>query len=305
MCVCVSKRRGSVCVWEETQRSGRMWVTTAAAAADCEPANFTSAVLICFFPFVLIFKIFSLFPSAAVFWGFYFIFTAVVVCFSVCVCVGMSNEGIALAALRLSLFSERGSRRGRHCTGDRTACLPLLLPLGWWVTMMWCDLCPTTPPPPCSFPNASPSTLYLCLSLSTPPSPHSFSSSSSTNTTNPHTPVGGNRAVPLLGAALQKPFREYLEAQKAKLHHLTGEGIPAVSTRGLSAQLLFIHVCSLTKSGTHPTFSNLFCSLSLHFVIPFLCLTHFLWWAHLFNLTFYSFKKSLFHNPKLCVHCNL
>ncbi|XP_042074779.1 vacuole membrane protein 1 isoform X4 [Haplochromis burtoni] len=83
-------------------------------------------------------------------------------------------------------------------------------------------------------------------------------------------------SVPLLGAALQKPFREYLEAQKAKLHHLTGEGIPAVSTRGLSAQLLFIHVCSLTKSGTHPTFSNLFCSLSLHFVIPFLCLTHFL-----------------------------
>ncbi|XP_053187631.1 vacuole membrane protein 1-like isoform X1 [Scomber japonicus] len=33
-------------------------------------------------------------------------------------------------------------------------------------------------------------------------------------------------AVPLLGAALQKPFREYLEAQKAKLHHHTGEGIP-------------------------------------------------------------------------------
>ncbi|XP_023197919.1 vacuole membrane protein 1 isoform X2 [Xiphophorus maculatus] len=34
-------------------------------------------------------------------------------------------------------------------------------------------------------------------------------------------------AVPLLGAALQKPFREYLEAQKAKLHHVTGEGTPA------------------------------------------------------------------------------
>ncbi|TNN64713.1 Vacuole membrane protein 1 [Liparis tanakae] len=33
-------------------------------------------------------------------------------------------------------------------------------------------------------------------------------------------------SVPLLGAALQKPFREYLEAQKAKLHHLAGEGIP-------------------------------------------------------------------------------
>uniref|UniRef100_A0A672ZG03 Vacuole membrane protein 1 n=1 Tax=Sphaeramia orbicularis TaxID=375764 RepID=A0A672ZG03_9TELE len=33
-------------------------------------------------------------------------------------------------------------------------------------------------------------------------------------------------AVPLLGAALQKPFRDYLEAQKAKLHHRAGEGIP-------------------------------------------------------------------------------
>ncbi|KAK5918434.1 hypothetical protein CgunFtcFv8_003200 [Champsocephalus gunnari] len=33
-------------------------------------------------------------------------------------------------------------------------------------------------------------------------------------------------AFPLLGAALQKPFREYLETQKAKLHHHAGEGIP-------------------------------------------------------------------------------
>lgn len=173
-CVCVRARGGEVCVWGERQRSGRMWVTTAAAAADCEPANFTSAVLICFFPFVLIFKIFSLFPSAAVFWGFYFIFTAVVVCFSLCG-GGVSNEGIALAALRLSLFSERGSRRGRHCTGDRTACLPLLLPLGWWVTMMWCDLCPATPPPPCSFPNASPlHPLPLSFSLYTPLPPLFF-----------------------------------------------------------------------------------------------------------------------------------
>uniref|UniRef100_A0A3Q3IED6 Uncharacterized protein n=1 Tax=Monopterus albus TaxID=43700 RepID=A0A3Q3IED6_MONAL len=38
--------------------------------------------------------------------------------------------------------------------------------------------------------------------------------------------VSLNRAVPLLGAALQKPFREYLEAQEAKLHHGAGEGIP-------------------------------------------------------------------------------
>ncbi|XP_055796121.1 vacuole membrane protein 1-like [Salvelinus fontinalis] len=37
-------------------------------------------------------------------------------------------------------------------------------------------------------------------------------------------------AVPGLGASLQKPFREYLEAQRAKMHHRTGEGTPAVST---------------------------------------------------------------------------
>ncbi|XP_061106465.1 vacuole membrane protein 1-like isoform X1 [Conger conger] len=37
-------------------------------------------------------------------------------------------------------------------------------------------------------------------------------------------------AVPLLGASLQKPFREYLEAQRAKLHHQAGEGSPTVST---------------------------------------------------------------------------
>ncbi|XP_062261449.1 LOW QUALITY PROTEIN: vacuole membrane protein 1-like [Platichthys flesus] len=33
-------------------------------------------------------------------------------------------------------------------------------------------------------------------------------------------------SVPLLGAALQKPFSEHLEAQKAKLHHRAEEGIP-------------------------------------------------------------------------------
>ncbi|XDV54282.1 hypothetical protein PO909_022604 [Leuciscus waleckii] len=30
------------------------------------------------------------------------------------------------------------------------------------------------------------------------------------------------RALPLFGASLQKPFREYLEAQRAKLQHRTG-----------------------------------------------------------------------------------
>uniref|UniRef100_A0A674NQN3 Vacuole membrane protein 1 n=1 Tax=Takifugu rubripes TaxID=31033 RepID=A0A674NQN3_TAKRU len=34
------------------------------------------------------------------------------------------------------------------------------------------------------------------------------------------------RALSLLGAALQKPYREYWEAQKAKPHHHTGEGTP-------------------------------------------------------------------------------
>ncbi|KAI1893554.1 hypothetical protein AGOR_G00124920 [Albula goreensis] len=34
-------------------------------------------------------------------------------------------------------------------------------------------------------------------------------------------------AVPSVGASLQKPFRDYLEAQRAKLHHRAGEGTPA------------------------------------------------------------------------------
>ncbi|KAF6715335.1 Vacuole membrane protein 1 [Oryzias melastigma] len=51
-------------------------------------------------------------------------------------------------------------------------------------------------------------------------------------------------AVPVLGAALQKPFREYLEAQKAKLHHLAGEGVPTVSTGASVPEFLFNHVCA-------------------------------------------------------------
>ncbi|KAM4545622.1 vacuole membrane protein 1-like isoform 1-T2 [Odontesthes bonariensis] len=52
-------------------------------------------------------------------------------------------------------------------------------------------------------------------------------------------------AVPLLGAALQKPFREYLEAQKAKLHHLTGEGIPTEESwlSWLFEKVVVIMVC--------------------------------------------------------------
>ncbi|XP_041807575.1 vacuole membrane protein 1-like isoform X1 [Chelmon rostratus] len=65
-------------------------------------------------------------------------------------------------------------------------------------------------------------------------------------------------AVPLLGAALQKPFREYLEAQKAKLHHHAGEGIPTVSTGASapSSQPLFIHVCAPRKECGPLTFAS-------------------------------------------------
>ncbi|KAK2879807.1 hypothetical protein Q8A73_023619 [Channa argus] len=52
-------------------------------------------------------------------------------------------------------------------------------------------------------------------------------------------------AVPLLGAALQKPFREYLEAQKAKLHHRVGEGIPTEENwlSWLFEKIVVIMVC--------------------------------------------------------------
>lgn len=80
--------------------------------------------------------------------------------------------------------------------------------------------------------------------------------------------VGGDRAVPLLGAALQKPFREYLEAQKAKMHHRAGEGIPTVST-GASAS---IHSCARAKKRMWSPYFCLFHSLSIHFLFPFLLL---------------------------------
>eukprot|EP00064_Thunnus_orientalis_P019726 superscaffoldBa00005062_g19854 len=52
-------------------------------------------------------------------------------------------------------------------------------------------------------------------------------------------------AVPLLGAALQKPFREYLEAQKAKLHHHAEEGIPTEESwlSWLFEKVVVIMVC--------------------------------------------------------------
>ncbi|GAA6106329.1 vacuole membrane protein 1 [Tachysurus ichikawai] len=35
------------------------------------------------------------------------------------------------------------------------------------------------------------------------------------------------KAIPGVGVSLQKPFREYLESQRAKLHHPAGDGTPA------------------------------------------------------------------------------
>ncbi|XP_047235413.1 vacuole membrane protein 1-like isoform X2 [Girardinichthys multiradiatus] len=69
-------------------------------------------------------------------------------------------------------------------------------------------------------------------------------------------------AVPLLGAALEKPFREYLEAQKAKLHHVTGEETPFVSTvASAQANLTFYLSTCVPRKGTNP---HTFASLYLH-----------------------------------------
>uniref|UniRef100_UPI0037E7D496 vacuole membrane protein 1-like isoform X2 n=1 Tax=Semicossyphus pulcher TaxID=241346 RepID=UPI0037E7D496 len=52
-------------------------------------------------------------------------------------------------------------------------------------------------------------------------------------------------SLPLLGAALQRPFREYLKAQKAKLYHHAGEGIPTEESwlSWLFEKVVVIMVC--------------------------------------------------------------
>lgn len=129
VCVCVSERRGSVCVRRETAE----WENVGDYC--CRSCRLRAGQLYfscfnLFFSFCFDFYNFQFVSECCCFLGFLFYFYS---CGSLFFSVwgGVSNEGIALAALRLSLFSERGSRRGRHCTGDRTACLPLLLPLGW------------------------------------------------------------------------------------------------------------------------------------------------------------------------------
>lgn len=47
-----------------------------------------------------------------------------------------------------------------------------------------------------------------------------------------------HRAIPGVGVSLQKPFSEYLEAQRAKLHHPAGDGTPAVRTTRVSLLLV-------------------------------------------------------------------
>lgn len=37
-------------------------------------------------------------------------------------------------------------------------------------------------------------------------------------------------AIPSVGPSLQKPFQEYLEAQRIKLHHKPDSGVPQVRT---------------------------------------------------------------------------
>ncbi|KAM3869102.1 vacuole membrane protein 1 [Diretmus argenteus] len=62
-------------------------------------------------------------------------------------------------------------------------------------------------------------------------------------------------AVPVLGAALQKPLREYLQAQKAKLHHATREGIPT-EDNGLAwlfEKVVVIMVCFFVCSIVNTT----------------------------------------------------
>uniref|UniRef100_A0A8C7JA49 Vacuole membrane protein 1 n=1 Tax=Oncorhynchus kisutch TaxID=8019 RepID=A0A8C7JA49_ONCKI len=61
-------------------------------------------------------------------------------------------------------------------------------------------------------------------------------------------------AVPVLGSSLQKPFREYLQAQRAKMHHHAGEGTSA-DENGLSwvfekviVVMVCFFVCSIVNS---------------------------------------------------------
>lgn len=96
-----------VCVREESraQQSGRMWVTTTAAAAVWGPANFIPAIFVSLFIWIYLF--FCLFVCAALFSVAASIFLLLSVCMFVCVFVGMSSEGIALVALAVFLSSRR------------------------------------------------------------------------------------------------------------------------------------------------------------------------------------------------------
>lgn len=71
-------------------------------------------------------------------------------------------------------------------------------------------------------------------------------------------------AVPGLGTSLQKPFREYLEAQRVKMHHCTGEGTPAVSTSS-STVLYHLPLIHHLPHGGGLSLKNVFPSLSFFY----------------------------------------
>lgn len=81
-----------------------------------------------------------------------------------CLCVSLCLWGWAMEGLNSLL-----SAQAQYSTGDGAACLPLLLPPGWWVTMMWRDFCPPPPPHPHPLFSVSPS-LSFCAS----PPPHTL-----------------------------------------------------------------------------------------------------------------------------------
>ncbi|MFT7818683.1 vacuole membrane protein 1 isoform X1 [Arapaima gigas] len=61
-------------------------------------------------------------------------------------------------------------------------------------------------------------------------------------------------AIPLLGTSLQKPFSDYLEAQRAKLHHRAGNNTPAGESwlswlfEKVVIIMVFYFVCSIVNS---------------------------------------------------------
>lgn len=146
-CACVREReraRGRACVFVRLSERSR------AHSILLPPQTHQH---FCFFSFFTLLSLDFLLKSGWFCWSRGTFRTFPLLCECVC--------GDALGDLWVFLCS-RGGSGGRHCTGDRTACRSLLLPLGWWVTMMWRDL---YPPPPSPLPSLPLSLLFLSPSL--------------------------------------------------------------------------------------------------------------------------------------------